>query len=206
PRFKNEPLFCNKHVVSNLTLYFAVWNYRIVSIISEAATKDCCSRRNNTMLWLYRPNQSNESTPEAPRGMLGAPLTSLVLDFTDAQVKHLVSALEAPICEFVCGRYSCSSSSLSHYSHTYPIRGFTGGYWAYATNTDETAGLPCSAPTEETVPKSQRRLAVYYLGWDSIELHEDGTQTEAFAEEISKLQPYYGPGSGAWYAMLRQNK
>ena len=111
------------------------------------------------------------------------------------------------------------------YSDTYQIQGFTGGYWAYATNTNETAGVPYSTPTDETVPKSQRRLAVYYLGWESIEvglgqdvgririqvlinhqLHEDGTRTEAFAEEINKLLPYFGPDSGAWYAMLRQHK
>ncbi|PTB62712.1 hypothetical protein BBK36DRAFT_1128532 [Trichoderma citrinoviride] len=141
--------------------------------------------------------------------------TTLVLEFTDAQIEHLINALEAPVCEFACIRLrddapledqALQASMHKTYSDTYQIQGFTGGYWAYATNTNETAGVPYSTPTDETVPKSQRRLAVYYLGWESIELHEDGTRTEAFAEEINKLQPYFGPDSGAWYAMLRQHK
>ncbi|KAL7813089.1 hypothetical protein V8C26DRAFT_172243 [Trichoderma gracile] len=144
-----------------------------------------------------------------------ADAASLVLEFTDAQCKHLVSALEAPVCEFACIRLrddapleneALQVSMEKTYSDTYKIRGFTGGHWAYVTNTNETAGVPCSTPTEEAIPISQRRLAIYYLGWESIELHEDGTQTDAFAEEINKLQPYFGPGSGAWYAMLRQHK
>lgn len=53
---------------------------------------------------------------------------------------------------------------------TYQIQGFTGGYWAYATNTNETAGVSCLTPGEETVPKAHRRLGVYYLGWESIEV------------------------------------
>ncbi|EHK47804.1 hypothetical protein TRIATDRAFT_282362, partial [Trichoderma atroviride IMI 206040] len=100
--------------------------------------------------------------------------TSLEFEFDDAQLENLVKALEAPVCEF----------------------GFTGGYWAYAINTNETTGVSCLAPSEDTVPKAHRRLGVYYLGWESIELHEDGTQTEAFSEEINNLQPYFGPGSG----------
>ncbi|KAL7953426.1 hypothetical protein V8C34DRAFT_318191 [Trichoderma compactum] len=83
------------------------------------------------------------------------------------------------------------------YSDTYQIIGFTGGYWAYALNSNETAGVPCSSAVPETIPKPQRRLGVYYLGWDSI---------EAFSNELDKLQPYFGPGSGAFYTMLRQHK
>lgn len=60
------------------------------------------------------------------------------------------------------------------YSDTYQIPGFTGGYWAYALNTNETAGVPCSGPAPETIPKSHRRLGVYYLGWDSIEVAKSG--------------------------------
>lgn len=56
------------------------------------------------------------------------------------------------------------------YVDTYQIQGFTGGYWAYAINTNETAGVSCLPPSEETVLKARRRLGVYYLGWESIEV------------------------------------
>ncbi|KAM0453084.1 hypothetical protein ACHAPV_009199 [Trichoderma viride] len=141
--------------------------------------------------------------------------TSLLFEFDDAQLENLVKALEAPVCEFACIRLkddapledqALQKSMHKTYVDTYQIQGFTGGYWAYAINTNETAGVSCLPPSEETVLKARRRLGVYYLGWESIELHEDGTQTEAFSEEINKLQPYFGPGSGAWYAMLRQHR
>ncbi|KAM0263919.1 hypothetical protein ACHAQJ_000954 [Trichoderma viride] len=158
-------------------------------------------------------NQSAVTEGLAEAGVTDA--TSLLFEFDDAHLGNLTTALEAPVCEFACIRLrddvpleneALQRSMHKTYADTYQIQGFTGGYWAYAMNTNETAGVPCSAPAEETVPKAHRRLAVYYLGWDSIELHEDGTQTEAFSEEINKLQPYFGPGSGAWYTMLRQHK
>ena len=37
------------------------------------------------------------------------------------------------------------------------------------------------------------------------QLHQDGVQTPEFAEEIDKLMPHFGPGSGAWYSMLRKH-
>lgn len=66
------------------------------------------------------------------------------------------------------------------YSDTYQIPGFTGGYWAYALNSNETAGVPCSSPAPETIPKSNRRLGVYYLGWDSIEVAKSGRMITEF--------------------------
>ncbi|KAL7918249.1 hypothetical protein ACQKWADRAFT_304713 [Trichoderma austrokoningii] len=141
--------------------------------------------------------------------------TSLLFEFDNAQLKNVVKALEAPVCEFACIRLkddapldnvALQKSMHKTYSDTYQIQGFTGGHWAYAINTNETVGASCSALGEETLSKAHRRLGVYYLGWESIELHEDGTQTEAFLEEINRLQPYFGPGSGAWYAMFRQHK
>ncbi|KAL7947627.1 hypothetical protein V8C42DRAFT_290311 [Trichoderma barbatum] len=141
--------------------------------------------------------------------------TFLDFEFTDTQLKHLVTALDAPVCEFACIRLrddapledeALQKSMHKTFSDTYQIQGFTGGYWAYASNTNETAGAPCSNRAAEAIPKPHRRLGVYYLGWDSIELHEDGTQTEAFSEEINNLQNFFGPGSGAWYTMLRQHK
>jgi hypothetical protein len=56
------------------------------------------------------------------------------------------------------------------YLDTYKLLGFTGGDWAYAINTNETSGVPCSPSAEKVVPTRERRLAVYLLGWESIEV------------------------------------
>ncbi|UKZ81547.1 hypothetical protein TrVFT333_009319 [Trichoderma virens FT-333] len=175
-------------------------------------------RKRHEVCWVVHWPSELQDRSTVAEGLLKIGVTdatALEFEFTDAQLEHLTKALNAPVCEFACIRLRddapledepLQKSMHKTYSDTYQIQGFTGGYWAYATNTNETAGVPCSSPAPETVPKSQRRLGVYYLGWDSIELHEDGTQTEAFSEEINKLQPFFASGSGAWYAMLRQHK
>lgn len=56
------------------------------------------------------------------------------------------------------------------YLDTYKLLGFTGGDWAYAINTNETSGVPCSPSAEKVVSITERRLAVYLLGWESIEV------------------------------------
>lgn len=38
------------------------------------------------------------------------------------------------------------------------------------------------------------------------QLHEDGTKTPEFTEEIVKLAPYFGNGTGAWYTSLRKHQ
>lgn len=66
------------------------------------------------------------------------------------------------------------------YADTYQIQGFTGGYWSYAMNTNEAAGVSCLTPGKEAVPKAHRRLGVYYLGWESIEVRSTLYQQMAF--------------------------
>ncbi|KAL6903302.1 hypothetical protein GGI43DRAFT_401679 [Trichoderma evansii] len=175
-------------------------------------------RKRHEVCWIIHwPNELRDRSAVteglAATGVTDA--TSLLFEFDDAQLENVVKALEAPVCEFACIRLkddaplenkALQKSMHKTYSDTYQIQGFTGGYWAYATNTNESVGVSCFGPDEETVAKANRRLGVYYLGWDSIELHEDGTQTEAFSEEINRLQPYFGPGSGAWYTMLRHHE
>ncbi len=53
------------------------------------------------------------------------------------------------------------------YADTYKIKGFTGGQWAYAINTNETSGVPCSAATDKILSEGVQRLGIYYLGWES---------------------------------------
>ncbi|CAL5870101.1 uncharacterized protein PFLUO_LOCUS4335 [Penicillium psychrofluorescens] len=90
------------------------------------------------------------------------------------------------------------------YEDAFQFRGMTGGDWAYVSNTNETAGKPCLSPPT-TVPASGRRLGIYILGWESIELHEDASLTPEFAVEIDKLKPHFGPGTGAWYALFKKH-
>jgi hypothetical protein len=56
------------------------------------------------------------------------------------------------------------------YLDTYKLLGFTGGDWAYAINTNETSGGPCRPSAEKIVSIRERRLGVYLLGWESIEV------------------------------------
>ncbi len=58
------------------------------------------------------------------------------------------------------------------YTDCYGVPGFVGGEWAYAVNTNDAGGT--SALVEYTrdqwLEEKERRLACYYLGWDSIEV------------------------------------
>jgi len=54
------------------------------------------------------------------------------------------------------------------YTDAYGIKGFVGGQWAYTVNTNESGGMPCTEVGQ--VPEGQRRLGIYYLGWESIEV------------------------------------
>ncbi|KAF7553485.1 hypothetical protein G7Z17_g3608 [Cylindrodendrum hubeiense] len=140
--------------------------------------------------------------------------TSLLFKFTDDQLPELEKSLEAPVSEFACIRLkddaplsdpALQTSMNKTFSDTYQMLGFTGGNWAYATNVNESSGAPLNSTPEKVIPEGERRLGVYYLGWESIELHQDATETPIFAEEIGKLIPYFGPGSGAWYVAFRKH-
>jgi hypothetical protein len=56
------------------------------------------------------------------------------------------------------------------FTDTYKLLGFTTGGWSYAMNTNETSGTLCNLSTQPVVPLEERRLAVYILGWESIEV------------------------------------
>ncbi|KAH6988140.1 hypothetical protein BKA56DRAFT_578417 [Ilyonectria sp. MPI-CAGE-AT-0026] len=139
---------------------------------------------------------------------------SLLFNFEATQLPELEKGLEAPVCELACIRLTdeapLSDAALQRsmdktWSDTYQILGFTGGNWAYASNTNESSGAPLNSTPDEVIAQGERRLGVYFLGWESIELHQDGTETPVFAEEIRKLMPYFGPGSGAWYVNFKKH-
>ncbi|KAK3356563.1 hypothetical protein B0T25DRAFT_536995 [Lasiosphaeria hispida] len=179
------------------------------------ASKSPLPRKRHEVCWVihWADNADRNNVIAEMNKISTQDATSLLFRFTDAQLVDLDNALQAPICEFAHVRLSddttLSDSALQTsmhktYADTFKLVGFTGGYWAYALNTNETSGVPTAAESGEWVPEGERRLGVYVLGWESIELHEDAAKTPEFAEEIIKLAPHFGPGTGAWYAKLRQ--
>ncbi|KIW50287.1 hypothetical protein PV05_11889 [Exophiala xenobiotica] len=145
--------------------------------------------------------------------LLGQDATSLLLEFSDEQMPELIKAFEAPVCEFAFIALSpeapLSSPELQKsmhktYTDVFGMRGFVGGQWSYCLNTNDSTGMPLHSE-ERTLPPAKRRLAVYPLGWESVELHQAATKTALFAEEIDKLAPYFGPGTGAFYVSFRRH-
>ncbi|KAL6249877.1 hypothetical protein RBB50_003733 [Rhinocladiella similis] len=90
------------------------------------------------------------------------------------------------------------------YTDTYGMRGFEGGQWAYCSNTNDSLGGPLKSENVQ-LTSDEKRLGVYVLGWESVELHQAATKTALFAEEIDKLSPYFGPGTGAFYVSFRKH-
>lgn len=173
-------------------------------------------KKEHEVCWTIQwPDAPNDDLIRGPLAELAAEdPVSLTLEFPNVQSADFAKALEAPVCELACIRLSDTApladaalqkSMHKTYSDTYQIEGFAGGYWGYATNTNESIGEPLSAETRVSIAEAQRRLGVYYLGWQSIEHHERGTQTKEFAEELTKLMPYFGSGSGAWYVKFEKH-
>ncbi|ENH65716.1 hypothetical protein FOC1_g10001689 [Fusarium oxysporum f. sp. cubense race 1] len=114
--------------------------------------------------------------------------SSLLVDVASNDDKELLAGLTAPVCEIT-------------YTDCYRMQGFTGGDWGYTLNTNLVGGerdvLPGSWGSR--LESKDRKLAIYLLGWESIELHEDANKTPVFAEEMVKLGPWISQESGAWY-------
>uniref|UniRef100_A0A093UZZ3 D-aminoacyl-tRNA deacylase n=1 Tax=Talaromyces marneffei PM1 TaxID=1077442 RepID=A0A093UZZ3_TALMA len=89
-------------------------------------------------------------------------------------------------------------------SSTNLVMGFVGGQWTYCLNANQPEGVALSDGNPLLLNQDNRRLALYFLGWESIELHQDACLTPLFAEEIDKLQPWFYNGSGAWYNSFRR--
>jgi len=87
------------------------------------------------------------------------------------------------------------------FTDCYLADGFTGGEWAYAINTNDAEGID----EEFILDKKERRLAYYVLGWESLQKHHEYAETDLFAEEIDKLKPYFGKGTGAFYVKFNEH-
>ena len=129
----------------------------------------------------------------------GKATKSLVFEYSDSQNEELKKGLEAPITEFACLLLSTSrevarmlliliqaiiklspaaplqsldlkQSMHKTYTDCYSAEGFSGGNWAYAVNSNDVDELLSEAVDERLIPEGEGRLAVYPLGWESVEV------------------------------------
>src|SRR6266498_5608786 len=107
------------------------------------------------------------------------------------------------------------------FTDCYLAQGFTGGGWGYALNTNDADGEKADVVEGEkqVLNEEERKLAYYCIGWESFEvrsllstsydskgegsadmmqLHHAYAKTPLFDEEIDKLKPYFGEGTGAF--------
>ncbi|KAJ4180903.1 hypothetical protein NW755_011438 [Fusarium falciforme] len=140
--------------------------------------------------------------------------TSLLVEVAHDDPANLLTALKAPICEVVAMRMKPDAalsvppleiSMHKTYTDCYQMQGFVGGDWGYAVNTNSTGGGDVDL-AEGRLEGEQRRLAIYFLGWESVELHEDAGTTAIFAEEMDELGPWMEKESGAWYVTLKKHE
>ncbi|KAJ9603264.1 hypothetical protein H2200_012042 [Cladophialophora chaetospira] len=147
---------------------------------------------------------------------------SLLFPFPSSSLPEVTKALTSPVCEFAIINLSSTAPKVDisfnrsmekTFTDCYFAEGFKGGAWAYAVNTNDTdgtivtdaEGMEGEVEEVELLKLEERRLACYYLGWESVELHHKYSQTALFAEEIDKLAPHFGPGTGAWYVKFEKH-
>lgn len=58
-------------------------------------------------------------------------------------------------------------SSHKTYTDCYRGDGFVGGDWGWGSTANSSSGLPVSEEQPPVLPVSERRLAIYILGWES---------------------------------------
>jgi len=180
-------------------------------------------QKKNQLCWVIQwPEASEIRTSPSFRSQLnelaeGGDATSLLFEFEDAKMEEVAKALDAPVCEFAVIRLAPSTprsdpafqhSMNKTFTDCYKmVPGFTGGGWSYALNTNDANGAPADAPEvgQQVVKKGDEMLAYYYLGWPSVEVHDKWAATPIFDEEIDKLIPWFGEGTGAYYVMFEKH-
>ncbi|CAK7212629.1 hypothetical protein SEUCBS140593_001567 [Sporothrix eucalyptigena] len=168
------------------------------------------------MCWVIQWTGTRPSTLKAQLDgfVPGHTATSLLFVFEEKQATNIEQALEAPICQFATINLKpdapVDDPALQRSMHkTYTDcfltqEGFIGGDWAYATNTNNVNDerLDQTSPLDS----GDRRLGVYFLGWESRAAHDAYSRTALFDEEIDKLMPWFGPGTGAWYVNFEKHE
>ncbi|RSL69358.1 hypothetical protein CEP53_002244 [Fusarium sp. AF-6] len=140
--------------------------------------------------------------------------TSFLVEVPRDDPADLLMALKAPICEVVARRMKqeapiyippLKTSMHKTFTDCYQMQGFVGGDWGYAANTNSTGGGDVGL-VQGRLQDEHRRLAIYFFGWESVELHQDAGHTAIFAEEMDKLRPWMEKESGAWYVTLKKHE
>ncbi|KAI9170645.1 hypothetical protein HJFPF1_00115 [Paramyrothecium foliicola] len=141
--------------------------------------------------------------------------SSLLVEVKTGDDHNLLAALRAPVCEVVAMKMKSdapirekplSQSMHKTFTDCYRQQGFAGGGWGYAVNTNLVEGESNVFPgCQGTRRVEEQMLAIYLLGWESIELHESANKTAVFAEEMEKLGPWIHADSGAWYVSLSKD-
>jgi len=140
---------------------------------------------------------------------------SLLFEFKETKPGELTKGLESNACEFAIintiAKAPRFDSKFEHsmdktFTDCYFAKGFTGGGWAYALNSNDAQGFEVTPDEgkDAFLEEKDRRLAYYVIGWNSIEEHHAFAETELFAEEINKLGPYFGTGTGAFYVKFEK--
>lgn len=176
--------------------------------------------KSDEMCWVIQwPNGSDLRTSASFKNQFkevtqGEAAKSLIFEYSDSQNEELKKGLEAPITEFAIIKLSpaapLQSSDLKQsmhktYTDCYFAEGFSGGNWAYAVNSNDVDEILSEAVDDKVIPEGEGRLAVYPLGWESVEHHSAYSGSPLFDEEIVKLAPWFGPGTGAWWVTLEKH-
>ncbi|KAH8886367.1 hypothetical protein GQ53DRAFT_809677 [Thozetella sp. PMI_491] len=136
---------------------------------------------------------------------------SLRFEFAETKEGEIRKGLESAVCQFAiinakadAPRFQPEFEASMHktYTDTYGAAGFTGGGWGYALNSNDADGAEVGEAESSLLEGKDRRLAYYILGWNTLQDHHAYAQTDLFFEEINNLAPYFGSGSGAFYAQL----
>ncbi|KAE9363533.1 hypothetical protein N431DRAFT_431749 [Stipitochalara longipes BDJ] len=174
--------------------------------------------RSDEMCWVIQwPNTSDLRTNASFKTKFcevahGKDIKSLLFEYSDSQIAELKKGLETSLTEFAIVSLSpfapLKDADLKHsmhktYTDCYFAEGFSGGNWAYSMTTNNVDEL--LSEEQKVIPKEERRLAVYPLGWESKDHHTAYSRSPLFDEEINKLAPWFGPGTGAWWVTLEKH-
>ncbi|KAF2667088.1 hypothetical protein BT63DRAFT_458051 [Microthyrium microscopicum] len=173
----------------------------------------------NFMCWYIEwPNNSSFRNNEEFRSKLVKLSVKeprlLRFQFQETKSNELTRALESSACQFAVinlaqnaprGRRDFEKSMEKTFTDCYFAEGFEGGGWGYAQNTNDADGEEMNT-SDSTLPDDKRMLAYYMIGWKSLADHHAYAKTELYDEEIDKLMPYFGPGTGAFYVKFEKHE
>ncbi|KAM3518993.1 hypothetical protein NHJ13051_007810 [Beauveria bassiana] len=176
-------------------------------------------KRRHEITWIIQwPQEPKWDTPlrESFQELVDGEIADVTVEMNGSNHDDLLSGLDAPVCEVAALRFKQHTPVLDDailesvhklYTDCFDMLGFVGGDWGFATNTTLVKGeTGPSALHAVRLPRKDRLLSVFILGWESIELHEDATKTALFAEDLGNLGPHIDRSSGGWYVTLQKHE